>query len=200
MKSQESQTGPNHKTSAINASGISGQIMMFTVLVASTSPNLENIQADATVSTSNHLTNLVDQSAQINLLTQIDGESVPSSMVDAMLSLCHQVTGTNPTSDNTSKSVVLLGIEQKHISQNNVQPQIVNQESENDSPLLIESLSVRECEVMRLVMAGYSNKDIAVELVISLGTVKRHLSNIYGKLGVHSRTQAISRSQAFNLL
>ena len=65
--------------------------------------------------------------------------------------------------------------------------------------LLIEPLSLRELEVFRLIEAGYSNQEIAAKLVISIPTVKRHISNIYAKLGVESRTQAISRGRELRL-
>ena len=58
--------------------------------------------------------------------------------------------------------------------------------------LLIEPLTTREVEVLKLIEAGCSNEDIARQLVISITTVKRHISNIYGKLGVKSRTQALA--------
>ncbi|HLO27928.1 MAG TPA: LuxR C-terminal-related transcriptional regulator [Anaerolineales bacterium] len=58
--------------------------------------------------------------------------------------------------------------------------------------LLIEPLTTREMEVLRLIEAGCSNQDIAAQLVISNATVKRHISNIYAKLGVKSRTQAVA--------
>jgi LuxR family maltose regulon positive regulatory protein len=56
-------------------------------------------------------------------------------------------------------------------------------------------LTKREREVIALIAAGDSNQQIAAELVISLGTVKRHISNIYRKLGVRRRTQAVARAR-----
>jgi LuxR family maltose regulon positive regulatory protein len=47
-------------------------------------------------------------------------------------------------------------------------------------------------EVLKLIKAGCSNQDIARQFVISLPTVKRHISNIYTKLDVESRTQAVA--------
>ena len=62
------------------------------------------------------------------------------------------------------------------------------------------SLTRREQEVLRLLAAGASNQDIAHTLVISLDTVKKHVSNLLGKLGASSRTQAISQARALSLL
>jgi LuxR family maltose regulon positive regulatory protein len=58
--------------------------------------------------------------------------------------------------------------------------------------LLSEPLTARELEVLKLIEAGCSNQDIAGQLFISMPTVKRHISNIYAKLGVESRTQAVA--------
>jgi LuxR family maltose regulon positive regulatory protein len=65
---------------------------------------------------------------------------------------------------------------------------------------LAEPLSERELEVLRLIADGFSNAEIAERLVIAQGTVKRHINNIYGKLGVGSRTQAVARSREMGLL
>jgi LuxR family maltose regulon positive regulatory protein len=65
---------------------------------------------------------------------------------------------------------------------------------------LLEPLSLREVEVLRLIAGGASNGDIAQALTISLSTVKRHTGNIYNKLGVNSRTQAVARAQQIGLL
>jgi LuxR family maltose regulon positive regulatory protein len=64
---------------------------------------------------------------------------------------------------------------------------------------LPEPLTPRELEIMRLISEGYSNPEIASELVVTINTIKKHTSNIYGKLGVRSRTQAIARARELNL-
>jgi LuxR family maltose regulon positive regulatory protein len=68
------------------------------------------------------------------------------------------------------------------------------------SDSLLEPLSARELEVLRLIAAGLSNEAIAAHLFISLSTVKGHASNLYGKLGVSNRTQAIAKARAWGLL
>jgi LuxR family maltose regulon positive regulatory protein len=60
---------------------------------------------------------------------------------------------------------------------------------------LIEPLTDREMEVLRLIVAGLSNPQIAEELYIAVSTVKSHVNHIYGKLGVHNRTQAALKAR-----
>ncbi len=64
----------------------------------------------------------------------------------------------------------------------------------------IEPLSPRELEVLRLLAAGASNRQIADELVLVTGTVKAHVLSIYRKLDVHNRTQAVARARELKLL
>jgi LuxR family maltose regulon positive regulatory protein len=71
--------------------------------------------------------------------------------------------------------------------------------SARPSPLT-EPLTEREREVLRLLLAGASNREIARCLVVSVNTVKRHVYNLCGKLGVQSRAQAIVRATALNLV
>ena len=65
---------------------------------------------------------------------------------------------------------------------------------------LAEPLTAREVEVLGLVAAGMMNQEIADRLFISLSTVKRHIANAYGKLGVSHRTEAVARANELNLL
>jgi LuxR family maltose regulon positive regulatory protein len=65
---------------------------------------------------------------------------------------------------------------------------------------LAEPLTVRELEVLRLLAAGLSSREIAAELVVSLSTAKAHARHIFGKLEVHNRTQAAVRARELHLL
>ncbi len=65
---------------------------------------------------------------------------------------------------------------------------------------LVEPLSARELEVLELIAAGHSNEEIAAKLVISVKTAKRHISNIYGKLGAKSRTQAVALARELKIV
>ena len=66
--------------------------------------------------------------------------------------------------------------------------------------VLIEPLTDRELEVLHLLAEGLSNRKIARKLFLSPNTVRTHTYNIYGKLGVHSRMQAVARARELGLL
>jgi DNA-binding CsgD family transcriptional regulator len=68
------------------------------------------------------------------------------------------------------------------------------------SQALVEPLSSRELEVLRLINQGFSNAEIAAQLSVAQSTVKTHINNIYGKLEVQTRVQAIKRGNELGLL
>jgi LuxR family maltose regulon positive regulatory protein len=72
--------------------------------------------------------------------------------------------------------------------------------TQGEAQPLVEPLTERELEILNLIAAGLSNKVIAETLFITVGTVKRHSMNIYGKLGVNSRTQATVKARELNLI
>jgi LuxR family maltose regulon positive regulatory protein len=84
----------------------------------------------------------------------------------------------------------------------NLQPPTSNLQppTSNLQPLPVEPLSPRELEVLRLVAAGASNPEIAQQLVVTVNTVKKHVTNIFGKLGATSRTQAVARARQLGLV
>jgi ATP/maltotriose-dependent transcriptional regulator MalT len=65
---------------------------------------------------------------------------------------------------------------------------------------IIDPLTSRELEVLRMVAAGRSNQAIARELVVTLDTVKKHVGHVLGKLGAANRTEAVARARELNLI
>ncbi len=75
-----------------------------------------------------------------------------------------------------------------------------NRQGRRPSPSpLVEPLTSREMDILRLLSEGLNNHEIADQLVITEGTVKNHVTNILGKLGVRDRTQAALRAHELNL-
>lgn len=81
-----------------------------------------------------------------------------------------------------------------------IAPSVASAPKEAPYPPLLDPLSERELELLGLVAEGKSNREIAAELIVALGTVKSHLHNIYQKLGAGNRTQAINRARDLDLL
>ena len=67
-------------------------------------------------------------------------------------------------------------------------------------PGLVEQLTARELEILVLLAAGTPNPRIAEELVVSLDTVKKHVSHVLGKLGAANRTEAVTRARQLGLI
>jgi len=65
---------------------------------------------------------------------------------------------------------------------------------------LVEPLSDRELDVLRFLAEHRTNQEIAQAMCVSVNTVKTHLKNVYGKLGVHSRKRAVTRAKELGLL
>jgi len=76
----------------------------------------------------------------------------------------------------------------------------ISKESTANTQLLVEPLSEREIEFLRLMAEGYKYKEIADRLFVSINTVRHHTRHVYGKLNVNNRTQAIARAKELNLL
>lgn len=70
----------------------------------------------------------------------------------------------------------------------------------NENELQKLNLSTREYEVLQLLALGYSNAEIAERLFLSLSTIKTHVSNLFVKMDVKSRTQAIEKAKRLNII
>jgi LuxR family maltose regulon positive regulatory protein len=80
--------------------------------------------------------------------------------------------------------------------------QLLNTFSAGANPVLplLDSLTEREREIVDLIALGYTNRQIADQLFISVGTVKGHINHIFSKLNVSNRTQALLRARELNLI
>lgn len=78
-------------------------------------------------------------------------------------------------------------------------PDAAPEEAESLDPLA-EPLSEREMEVLTLLASGRPNREVARDLFVSVGTVKTHTNNIYRKLGVRNRAEALARARSLKLL
>jgi LuxR family maltose regulon positive regulatory protein len=116
---------------------------------------------------------------------------------DPMARLLRQAAGQGIAPDYVRKLLAARGAEMKDQGQRTAGEELSSVAS---SSSLIESLSERELEVLELIAAGCSNREIAEELVVAVSTVKSHINNIYRKLDVSSRTQAVARGRELNLV
>jgi LuxR family maltose regulon positive regulatory protein len=116
---------------------------------------------------------------------------------DPMAQLLRQAAGRGIAPDYVRRLLAALGAETKDQGQRTAGEELSSVASPSS---LIEPLSERELEVLELIAAGCSNREIAEELVVAVSTVKSHINNIYRKLDVSSRTQAVARARGLNLV
>lgn len=88
------------------------------------------------------------------------------------------------------------------LSQFDAEPHTMTVAQEKNFPTgnLVEPLSQRELEVLRLIALGKTNQQIARQLIVSTGTIKAHTASIYRKLDVANRTEAVARARQFGIL
>jgi len=79
-------------------------------------------------------------------------------------------------------------------------PSIPKTRPKDQSPALIEPLSERELQVLRLLNSSLTSTEIGQELYVSQNTVRTHLRNIYSKLAVHGRIEAIQKAKEYGLI
>jgi LuxR family maltose regulon positive regulatory protein len=101
--------------------------------------------------------------------------------------LLRQAAARGIMSDYTSKLLSAFGAGEQGDTAPSSQP-------------LLEPLSKRELEILQLIAQGLSNREISERLFLALSTVKGHNRNIYGKLGVQRRTEAVARARELGLL
>jgi LuxR family maltose regulon positive regulatory protein len=107
-----------------------------------------------------------------------------------LLKLLHEIAARGPATEYVSQLLAAA------FDLREIRPQARPAPSE----ILIEPLSSRELEVLRLVAAGDTNPQIAQRLFVTVGTVKKHLTHVFGKLGVKNRVQATARARKLGLL
>lgn len=95
-----------------------------------------------------------------------------------------------PCDDDSLVAAVMDGIEQYR--------QVTGESAMEEA--LIEPLTEREMEVLRILSCGLSNREIAVNMGVTVGTVKTHINNIFGKLGVNTRTKAVAMAKKIGII
>jgi len=115
--------------------------------------------------------------------------NLSNNLNDAVNDIISKATAKNPK--NRYSDVLALAIAFREGIGRSVQQQDGN---------IVEQLTLREQEVLALIVKNMSNREISEELVVTMATVKWHVTQLYKKLGVRSRVQAIIRARELNLV
>lgn len=102
--------------------------------------------------------------------------------------------------DPNVASKVVTSLARMQVSENSPLAAESTNSSQADATPRTPDLTNREVEVLRLIARGATNREVALQLVISEGTVKNHISNILGRLGLRDRTQAAIYAREHGLL
>jgi LuxR family maltose regulon positive regulatory protein len=111
--------------------------------------------------------------------------------------LLHRVHNRLPSTPLLHRLIVSLGLDDKLALHANP---VNHPAKERSRAGLVDPLTEREFEVLKLIAGGFSNKEIAEKLVVTIGTVKAHTSNIYRKLDVPGRTKALAKAREIHLI
>ncbi|MCP4543341.1 MAG: AAA family ATPase [Chloroflexi bacterium] len=137
-------------------------------------------------------------------LTLAEPEGYVRTFVDLgepMAKLLRQVASQGIAPEYVGKLLAAIGVEKQRIrGVEMIESPPAPLPSHPPASLLIEPLSDRELQALRLLADGHTNQEMANELCVSINTVKAHLKNIYSKLGVHKRRQAVATARELDLL
>jgi LuxR family maltose regulon positive regulatory protein len=117
-----------------------------------------------------------------------------------MLNMLKELVGTGYLADIIRRIIAAFPDHDSGSKLDESQPQSIQRTSGEKSSILAESLTTREREILIYLREPTSLKEIAVKLSISYATIKRHTINIYGKLGVNSRWEAVNKATHLGLL
>ncbi len=93
---------------------------------------------------------------------------------------------------------IFLGVKYNNHRKAEVIKNIVNESNILSNPDI--DLTSRELEILHIISQGHSNQEIADKLFVSLNTIKTHINNIYSKLNVKRRTQAVLKARELNII
>ena len=147
------------------------------------------------------LSQAVDLAEPQGYMRRIVDEGSPMAVLLSRLRAQQRKKGPTPYLDSV---LAAFSSDAMTYEPGNARPDPVNQQIGNTgnalSLLLLDPLSERELDVLRLLARGASNQEIADELVVALNTVKHHISSILSKLGVGNRTHAVAQARVLGLL